>query len=311
MPIMAGLGIGTRGYGQFGKGIVSWIATTLASSTSWNVMGYKSGIFVAIGGSSDSNVAQSSTDGITWTARTMPLSLRWQSIATDDSRFVVTPRHQGPPNNTTAIAYSDNGTTWTQASVPSARWYGIGYGNGLWVITPLASDTNSSTNIYATSTNGTSWTERTISRQVARKNVAYGNAIWVMGGGSSYYWTSTNGTSWTERTWTVTSEEGLAFVNGQFIAPPNGSTAYWTSTNGTSWTQRTGPASGYGRVGGDGTTIKLVTDVSSNFAYSSTDGITWTAELLPSTGNWSAIAAGGGKFVTVSRNTTNAAYLGA
>jgi len=47
----------------------------------------------------------------------------------------------------------------------------------------------------------------------------------------------------------------------------------------------------------------------SNKAAYSTDGINWTAATLPSSAYWQSVTYGDGKFVAVTRNTSNkAAY---
>ena len=47
----------------------------------------------------------------------------------------------------------------------------------------------------------------------------------------------------------------------------------------------------------------------SNTAAYSTDGITWTAATLPSSGSWSSVTYGNGRFVAVASNTDKAAYV--
>ena len=46
----------------------------------------------------------------------------------------------------------------------------------------------------------------------------------------------------------------------------------------------------------------------SDKAAYSTDGVTWTAATLPSSGYWYSVAYGGGKFVAVAYNSNKAAY---
>ena len=65
----------------------AWTARTLPSSQLWNAVAYGGGTFVAVAGG-PTNVAASSTDGINWTARTIP-SGTWQSVAYGGGTFVA------------------------------------------------------------------------------------------------------------------------------------------------------------------------------------------------------------------------------
>ena len=74
------------------------------------------------------NVAASSTDGITWTVRTLPSSQYWNSVAYGNGMFVTT------AVGSNASAYSSDGITWTALALPaSEEWWGIAYGNGRFV----------------------------------------------------------------------------------------------------------------------------------------------------------------------------------
>ena len=53
-------------------------ATKGPASASWRSVAYGNGVFAAI--ANYSTIAASSTDGITWTARTLPVSTYWRSV---------------------------------------------------------------------------------------------------------------------------------------------------------------------------------------------------------------------------------------
>jgi hypothetical protein len=108
--------------------------------------------FVAI--RRNSNVAASSLDGITWTARTMPASRQWSAVCYGEGKFVALSANN---NN---FAYSTNGTTWTLGLMPTFgdsstnEWVDICYGRNQFVAIA------NSNNVCATSPDGITWTIR-------------------------------------------------------------------------------------------------------------------------------------------------------
>jgi hypothetical protein len=104
-----------------------------------------------------SNVIHSSTNGTSWTARTLPSSAFWGSVAATSTRFVVVAFCVGNLNSaisTTSIAAtSTDGTNWTSSTLP-----GAGYNPGVIAIgSNFLSKFIAAGNNYYTS-NGTSWT---------------------------------------------------------------------------------------------------------------------------------------------------------
>jgi hypothetical protein len=100
---------------------------------------------------STTSSAASSTDGITWTLRTMPANTLWYGVAYGNGVFASV-----SGNNITTAASSTDGITWTLRTAPAAFWYGVGFGNGVFV---TVSQTTSSA---AISTDGTTWTSVTM-----------------------------------------------------------------------------------------------------------------------------------------------------
>jgi hypothetical protein len=109
---------------------------------------YGNGVFVA---TSTTSSAASSTDGITWTLRTMPANTLWYGVAYGNGVFASV-----NGNNITTAASSTDGITWTLRTAPASFWYGVGFGNGVFV---TVSQTASSA---AISTDGTTWTSVTM-----------------------------------------------------------------------------------------------------------------------------------------------------
>jgi hypothetical protein len=77
--------------------------------------------FVAI--ASNSTKAATSTDGITWTARTLPASASWYSATFGNGTFVAV------ASSSSIAATSIDGITWTLRTLPeSASWTSATYG---------------------------------------------------------------------------------------------------------------------------------------------------------------------------------------
>ncbi|MFM6943684.1 MAG: hypothetical protein ACKOXV_00165, partial [Bacteroidota bacterium] len=73
-------------------------------------------------------IAATSTDGITWTQRTLPVNTNWQSVTYGNGVFVAV------ANTSSIAATSTDGITWTQRTLPvSTNWYSVTYGNGVFV----------------------------------------------------------------------------------------------------------------------------------------------------------------------------------
>ncbi|HMZ58479.1 MAG TPA: Ig domain-containing protein, partial [Leptospiraceae bacterium] len=91
------------------------------------------------------------SNGSSWTARTLPSSSGWTSVTYGNGIFVTV-------STSTAAASSTDGITWTARTLPSSsNWSSVTYGNGVFVT--LA---NSSSTAAASSTDGITWTARTL-----------------------------------------------------------------------------------------------------------------------------------------------------
>ncbi len=238
----------------------------------------KGRFFIAVGTTS-SAVAATSTDGITWTQRTLPVAQNWQTCAGNGAGVVVALGVvTGQETGTVGARSVDNGATWTQITVPNAGWNNIIYANGVWVATS-GYNAGAST-IAATSPDGITWTQRTLPNSVVWEGLAYGNGVFVVvsstAGTSTIAATSPDGITWTARILPVGSAwRGVTFGNGIFLTVAN-TTVAATSTDGITWTQRTLPNSGnhfdvdYSTDGGYFVTVSNST--ARNILYVSIDG---------------------------------------
>ena len=303
------------------EALVSNITVTnrSASAQTFDVQVYESGVtqqsnleaglpptFVSVASSTTS--AATSTDGITWTQRTLPTSADWSSVTYGNGVFVS----MAQP----AAASSTDGITWTQRTLPvltRAYWKAI-YGSNTFVA--VASDSAGMSADYgATSTDGITWTQRTLPSANWR-SVTYGGSTFVavsgsgMGGfGVNIAASSTNGITWTQRTLPTNSIwRSVTYGNGTFVAVASyaSSNTAASSTDGATWTLRTLPTNaGWIFVTyGNGAFIAVATSAA---AASSTDGITWTQRTLPTSADWTSVTYGNGAFIAVAFGSTTAA----
>ncbi|MCX8520359.1 MAG: hypothetical protein ORN28_02340, partial [Rhodoferax sp.] len=89
--------------------------------------------FVAVGSPTPATagtVAATSTDGLTWTQRTLPSSSLWTAVAGNSAGRYVALGSEG-----NVAVSTDSGTTWAASSLPASTvlWVDITAGNGLFV----------------------------------------------------------------------------------------------------------------------------------------------------------------------------------
>jgi len=174
--------------------------------------------------------------------------------------------------SSTASTYSSVGSgTWTAGgTLASSNWRAISYGVVSGVSTWVAIQNGSNNTAYTTN-GGTSWT---------------------VGG------TLSSATSWA----------CVAYGNGKFIALNQTYVSNISSDGGATWT--TGGLLAIGvwqaMAYGAGTWVAVAGAPSTQASYSTNDGTTWTATILP-TSTSASVTYGNGKFVAISSGTA-AAY---
>jgi len=261
-----------------------------------------------------------STDGITWTVPTN-IEINPNVIAYGNGKFVA-----GSYNG--KMAYSSDGITWEAATTNIPFGFSlddvsaIAYGNGIFV---AGSNVTGSKAVY--SSDGITWeaipggvlgliTDHDyylynyyiyIGKPFGVNAIAYGNGMFVAGGGRSKIAYSSDGITWKAAT---TSALGtidinvIAYGNGMFVAGGyNGKMAY--SSDGVTWTavadSTFGTSDIYAIAYGNG---KFIAGGYKCKMAVSTDGETWTAITdnpfgISEIGNINGIAYGNGKFVAV------------
>tara|TARA_R110000868_G_scaffold12570_3_gene59838 strand:- start:1042 stop:1470 length:429 start_codon:yes stop_codon:yes gene_type:complete len=103
----------------------------MSSNSQWNSVAFGNGVFVAVS-MSIGTIAATSTDGLTWTARTLPSSSYWSGVTFGNNSFLAV--SGGTSGNSTAAATSTDGVTWTSRVLPTnSPWYSVTFGNSLFV----------------------------------------------------------------------------------------------------------------------------------------------------------------------------------
>jgi hypothetical protein len=273
---------------------ITWEEATLPSNASWRDVAYGNGRFVAIAQNSDKAV-WSEDGGATWKAATMPSASSWSGVAYGNGMFVAVAVEN-------KAAWSANGVTWEEVTMPSAGWYGIAYGNGRFVATGI--------NKAAWSADGVTWEE--VVMPSAGGNIAYGNGRFVTlsGNGTKVIW-SEEGIIWTEVTlpkpsdyWhliTITYGNGKFVGVGELIVSRLGTETRYcslgSSVNGVDWTTQFVDRIGGYITHGNGKFVVVGDSVLSGSSFNKTswsaDGVTWTTVTTTfDTSGWKAITYG-------------------
>lgn len=266
----------------------NWDYVDFPSAGGWDAITYGGGMFVAVdkgipgsrfSSAVTSNKAAHSTDGVNWTAATLPASAVWLDIAYGNGRFVAL--------TSGSVAYSDDAATWKgTVSLPQpdrldAYYWCLAYGADKFVAVADKKATGGSggvnlgnvgpTNVAAYSPDGKTWTSITLPVKAYWSDIAYGNGRFVA----------------------VSSDSGA------------GAVAY--SDDGITWTKTAMPASlGWRKViCANNRFVALPSEKTTLAAYSD-DGITWTETTLPEEKNWQSLVYGNGMFFAFASSDTYA-----
>ena len=230
------------------------------------------------------------------------------SAAYGNNRFVA--------GGNVAIAYSANGTTWTQAAGADASFSGFGLVRGIvYGKQFVAVGYNSSGGAINYSSDGASWNGVTTTTFGASyiNDVAYGSEKYVAVGKDGKMAYSSDGKTWTavsDSTFGTSEIIGITYGAEKFIAVGvRGKMAY--SDDGTTWTAVSDSAFGTYMIngvtyGGAPDKERFVAVGGSlgpcRIAYS-TDGITWTSVSqdisVDSVGNLNRVVWDGSRYVAV------------
>lgn len=210
-------------------GLNDAVKMTLPANVAWTDVTWNGAIFCAISGtaSNPSNVAATSSDGITWTQQTLPSSGTWTSIIWTDSKFVAV------GNN--LFATSVNGTTWTAGTIPTGNYVGLCYGGTATKI--LLAWTTASNTIQISTDYGTTWVAKTLSNPV--HTIAWNGTLFRTAYLYSQSNTSYDGLIWSSNNTTPygTSTAYIKAFGSLFVHyTNNAATIFYSYDNGGTWT---------------------------------------------------------------------------
>ena len=243
-PLMlaGGQGNNTLSY-SFDNGL-TWIANSATFNSTGNFVIAFNGILWIAGGTG-TNPLCTSSDGITWTARTLQTLTAVYCAAWSESLGLWVIGGQGTTINN--INTSPDGTTWTLRSTPidgtsvfAVAWNGshmVAIGNG------------STYCRIATSKDCFGWTSSgvVVNGPSAYVSLAWNGNVWVTGNdATTAIWSSPDGVTWTSRLSSFVAY-GIAWNGVRFMAVGGSAGAgilIYTSPDGYTWTQQTSLPSG-------------------------------------------------------------------
>jgi len=168
---------------------VTWSSSNMPSNHDYVVASDGSGTFLAARRNSSSATVYTSTDGVTWTSRTIPGALTVTGVGFVLGLFVLV------SSTGTTVYTSADGITWgTTAGAPTNSYMGRFTDNGSIAIGVSNSTISSSEGIYS-STDGRTWTKRESVSSLVGDGAWDGSKFVVCSGGVSIY-TSTDGITW-------------------------------------------------------------------------------------------------------------------
>jgi|GEM_PF-3755659 len=226
----------------------AWTFVALAGVTKASACAFVNSLFIVFQANGDK--CFTSTDAVTWTQRTLPVSAAWAEVAHNGTRYVAV-------NGTTSVAVSTDAVTWSSVSVTNIA-NGIAYGSSKFVIVG---------GVYCrTSTDGLTWTLQTTPTPPSVttytwKYVAWNGSVFLAvtdiawDSGSTCYQTygmkSSDGVTWANHTLPTTMQGwgywgycyGIGVAGGNFYLGGSGyadnrigwsgnTTAVWTSLTG-------------------------------------------------------------------------------
>jgi len=300
---------------------------TSGTTSSLNAIAANSTTVVAAG---DGGVIRSSTDGVTWTTRSVTefaTNMYFRALTWDGGKFILV----GEDYNFTVSAWvglvytSTDGATWTQrfrGTVANSQLYGVA-SNGSGAVAVGNSGT------VLGSANGTSWSSVAVSGMTSSQTlggVAWNGSVYVFtgytgGNGGLKVFSSSDGSSWIDRSAGTALASwqdlrGIAWLRDRFVSSGWYSGLRTSSNGGQSFTttrshREENPAMAYG----DGIYFTAGVDHDASDAdmdVLSLDGTTWYAFAAPTAADRQAavffkhtfITAGAGGSLWQSGDTT-------
>jgi len=261
----------------------------VVNDAEWNDIAFGNNTYVAVTGSpitenfSALDYVMTSSDGESWTPRTLPSQVLPRSVAFGNGVFVLVGTDRF--DTVTRVMTSTDGITWIErADTLGKDLEGITFGNGLFV---AVSDENSGVTgeRVVTSSDGITWTVRTAPVQ-PWTGIIYGDNLYVA---YSFFpsstpnvngiMTSPDGINWTQRTLpSAVRISDMAYGNGTYVATLDSDVILISEDNGVNWQEITLPVANITTVTfGNGVFLAFAGDYQTfNTILTSNDGINWT-----------------------------------
>lgn len=252
---------------------VKFTQSTLPASRKWDSVAYDDGHGVWAVSASGTNAAATSTDGLTWTARTISRVVDYVGAGPN---FLAAVIYNGNPAD--GSYSSDGGVSWTNMTFPMPFAYPMAKNSTYMVLISHLGT------IALRSTNGYTWTASTLPASVYWNGIGWSGSVFaaVAGNATNSAAYSSDGVTWTGTTMPASGNWDGAIWDGasKFIAYLDNVATSATSPDGITWTQFTGTRVG-GAALGDTLYTAQFTGGTYTSIYKTTDtGATWTAVPL-------------------------------
>lgn len=263
------------------EGAASCTQGNLPSVALWSAGGFGNNTFVL--GAQYTNKAATSTDGISWVARTLPSSVDWRKAVYGNGTFVFIAA------DTSYATSTDNGATWVARTFPAVA-NGIVFDGTKFVVLLGRS--------VRTSTDGITWTTVSdVHFMGAFTGFAFISGVYVASNSSGYVRVSTdNCASWTTVNLPASSSENVVSPvlsnTTMFVCVGGGSYLYY-SFNGINWSASSTSLGGSSIASaiGDNTFITHTMNTSTITVGDLYTGLQTTEFLVPKISNTGGMAA--------------------
>lgn len=286
--------------------------STTELSPDWSAVAFGNSTYVAVSRTA-SNIAATSSDGITWTKRTLPFVANWNSVCygATSALFVAVcsdiTTTGGTQIGSRFCATSSDGITWTRRAMPANQsWNSVATNGTSFVAVGAAADGTATTGA-ASSTNGLTWVAATMATSQVWNAVAYGGSRYVaVGTGTATNYDADGAGTWSNgATVPNVTNMALAYNGTLWVVVSGSSTASHNKADPTTGAFTVGgtlPNSTSRGIAWDGTNFVVVSTTNSTQTARSTNGTTWTTTTLTGTqiGSWNAVVANGTTLVAVS-----------
>jgi hypothetical protein len=276
----------------------SFTDQSMPNSRAWTATAWNGSVFCTVAAST--NICATSTDGITWTEHTLPVSQAWQDIEYGAGLFVLA--------GNGANAYtSPDGITWTARAWATSAYHTQVVWNGSQFLAIVDSFD------FETSPDGITWTAQTKPAGGSYgKSLAWNGSVWVTVKhfADNAILSSPSGASgsWTSRQVPVGSNwDAIAVLGTRFCLTSTGYVGTYTSDDGITWSYNTGLPANINSITSDGR-VFIATD-QGNY-YTSSDGIAWTTHTVTYAGiTWTGLCYNGGVISGVGGSSARAIVI--